>query len=102
MGDKAISESEWKKFSKGRGYKDAALLKALARVESAEDRPTERLEALSDIGKQAEALRKAHKDDKDLGKYLDDRGGPASSNTDFAAISGASAGCGNWLLRVSS
>lgn len=72
MSDKAISETEWKKFSKGRSYKDAALVKALAAAEDTQDKPTERLQALSELGKQADALRRAHKADKELGAYLDD------------------------------
>lgn len=70
MSDKFLSEGEWKKFSKGRDFKDAALLKALAGLDKAKA-PDQELEALDELEKQAELLRKAAKADKDLGGYLD-------------------------------
>jgi len=70
MSDKFLSEGEWKKFSKDRGFKDAALLKALAGVDKARE-PDQELEALDELEKQAELLRKSAKADKDLGGYLD-------------------------------
>lgn len=71
MSDKHLTESEWKKFAKGKNFKDAAFLKALAAVEKAKDAHA-RLDAFDEIDKQADALRKAHKADKDLAAYLDD------------------------------
>jgi hypothetical protein len=70
MSDKFLTESEWKRFAKGRGYKDDALIKGLWALEKAKDSDQE-LAALADIEKQAEALRKAAKGDKELGAYLD-------------------------------
>ncbi|KQP35420.1 hypothetical protein [Pseudorhodoferax sp. Leaf274] len=72
MSDKNLTELEWKKFSKGRNLKDAALVKALADLErAAKSGPDAELAALADIEKQAEVLRKAGKGDKELGAYLD-------------------------------
>ena len=70
MSDKNLTELEWKKFSKGKGFKDAALVKALAALEKAKA-PDVQLEALAEIEKQADALRKGNKADKELGAYLD-------------------------------
>lgn len=71
MSDKSLTELEWKRFSKGRGLKDAALAKALAALEAGRT-PEDKLGALTEIGKQADALRRAHKADKDVVGYLDD------------------------------
>ncbi len=71
MSDKNLTELEWKKFSKGKGFKDAPFLKALAALELART-PEASLQALDDIEKQADVLRKANKADKELGSYLDD------------------------------
>src|SRR5262249_28113800 len=62
-----------KAFAKGKNYKDAALLKELAALDKAEKAgPQAQLEALDDIEKQADALRKtAGKADKELNAYLD-------------------------------
>lgn len=76
MADKHLSEAEWKKFAKGRGLKDAALIGALTawgKAERAE--PAEQLEALAELQKQSEALRKAGKGDKELVAYLDELDG---------------------------
>jgi len=69
MTDKYLSELEWKKFAKGRGLKDAALIKAFAALENAKT-PAQQLEALADIEKQADILRKADKSDKELQTWL--------------------------------
>ena len=71
MSDKSLTEAEWKKFSKGRNLKDAALLKALADLDKAKT-PEAQLEALDEIEKQAELLRKASKSAKEVTSYLDD------------------------------
>ncbi|MBV8379399.1 MAG: hypothetical protein JO369_01365 [Paucibacter sp.] len=70
MADKSLTESEWKKFAKGRDLKDAALLKALAAFEKARE-PADQVEALAAIEKEADALRKFVKGDKDFGAQLD-------------------------------
>ena len=70
MSDKNLTEPEWKKFSKGKDFKDAAFVKALAALGQA-TAPALQLDALADIEKQAEGLRKAYKADKDLTAYLD-------------------------------
>jgi hypothetical protein len=72
MADKRLTETAWKAFSKKHDYKDAALLKALARLDSAGNDPGKQLEALELIEKEAAALRKANKADKDLAGQLDD------------------------------
>lgn len=73
MADKALTESAWKAFSKSGDYKDAAFVKALAALDKAGKAGAQaELDALDEIDKQAEALRKAHKADKKLGDYLDD------------------------------
>lgn len=73
MSDKFLTEREWKAFSKNASYKDGALLKALAGLEKAEkDGPGERLKALDELDKQADALLKANKGDKALADYLSD------------------------------
>lgn len=71
MSDRNITELEWKKFSKGRGFKDGAFVKALAALEAGKT-PEAKLAALADIEKQADLLRKANKADKLLASYLDD------------------------------
>lgn len=71
MSDRNLSELEWKKFAKGKDVKDAAFVKALAALEKAKA-PDQQLKALDEIGKQADALRKAGKGDKDLAGWLDD------------------------------
>ncbi len=74
MSEKNLSESDWKKFSKGQDFKDAALLKALAVFEKAEKSgPAEQqLKALDELDKQAQALLKLHKGDKPLAAYIAD------------------------------
>ncbi|TDP62839.1 hypothetical protein [Roseateles toxinivorans] len=71
MSDKTLTEAEWKKFAKGRGLKDAALLKAMGELDKAKT-PEDQLAALDDIEKQSEQLRKANKADKEVTGYLDD------------------------------
>lgn len=71
VSDKRLTELEWKKFSKGRGFKDATFIKALAALEKAKS-PDATLAALAEIEKQADALGKAQKSDKELATYLDE------------------------------
>jgi len=70
MADKFLTEAEWKKFAKGRDLKDTALLKALAAFEKAKE-PDDQLKALALIEKEADALRKFVKGDKDFSAQLD-------------------------------
>lgn len=71
MGDKYLSEKEWKSFSKNPAVKDAGLIKALAAVEKAERAGSdEQLKALDELDRQAELLLKANKSDKLLANYL--------------------------------
>lgn len=71
MSDKQLSEVEWKKFAKGRDLKDVSLVKALARLEGAEREGEEaQLKALDEVDKQAQALLKLHKADKDIATRL--------------------------------
>jgi hypothetical protein len=70
MADKYLSESDWQKFAKGRGLKDAPLLKAMAAFEKAKD-PAARLDALDEVEKQSDLLRKAGKGDKEMTAYFD-------------------------------
>jgi hypothetical protein len=73
MADKSLTESAWKAFSKTASYKDGALVKALAAYEKSEKSGAqEQLDALDELEKQADLLRKANKADKKLGDYLDD------------------------------
>lgn len=69
MTDRHLTEQEWKRFSKGRALKDGPLVKALAALEKA-SAPAARLEALDEIDKQSDLLRKAGKDDRELVDYL--------------------------------
>lgn len=72
-GEKYLNEADWKKFAKGRDYKDAALLKAFAALDKAEKAgPAQQLEALDEIDKQGQVLLKAAKGDKELAAYLDE------------------------------
>lgn len=71
MADKHLTELEWKKFAKGKGYKDAPLVQAIARLEAAKA-PADQVQALTDIEKQSDTLRKANKGDKELAGYLDE------------------------------
>ena len=72
MTEKNLTEAAWKSFSKGKDYKDAALIKGMAALAKAEKTgPKDELEALDEIGKQADVLRKAGKADKELLAYLD-------------------------------
>ncbi|MBV8379395.1 MAG: hypothetical protein JO369_01345 [Paucibacter sp.] len=70
MPEKLLTEAEWKKFSKGRDLKDAALLKAMAGYDKART-PEAQLKALPLIEKEVELLRKAGKGDKELVAQLD-------------------------------
>lgn len=74
MSEKHLAESAWKTFSAKTGdYKEAPLAKAMAALAKAEKTgPADELQALDDIDKEVEVLRKAHKQDKPLLAYLDD------------------------------
>lgn len=73
MGERFLTTSDWSKFSKGKDYKDAALLKALAAFEKAErSGPGEALKALEELEKQSDQLRKAYRADKQLAAYVGD------------------------------
>lgn len=70
MSDKFLTEAAWKKFSKGRTINDDKLLKSFALLEKAKS-PEDQLEALAEIEKESEKLRKASKGDKEVLSYLD-------------------------------
>ena len=71
MAEKNLTGSAWKAFAKGKGYKDATLLKAFEALEKAEKGPpATQLAALDEVDRQAELLRKLHKADKDLLAWL--------------------------------
>lgn len=71
MADKALSDATWKAFAKGKGYKDAVLLKALEQLDSVDDEPAAaQLSALTAVEAAFDALRKAHKADKALATHL--------------------------------
>jgi hypothetical protein len=73
VNDKYLSEAEWKKFSKGHDFKDAALIKALQALDKAERSGTDvLLKALDEVDRQAQSLLKLHKADKPLAAYLQD------------------------------
>lgn len=73
MPDKSLTEAAWKAFAKQGSYKDAPLLKALASLDKAGKAGGEsELEALDEVEKQVDLLRKAHKGDKKLDDYLSD------------------------------
>jgi len=73
MADKSLSESAWKAFAKKKTLKDAAFVSALGKFEAASKQPPKmQLDLLEALQVQSKALRKAYKDDKELGKYLDD------------------------------
>lgn len=73
MPEKMLTEAAWKSFAKGKDYKDAALLKAMKALDqAAKDDPAAALQALDDIEKQLDALRKTHKGDKALTGQLDE------------------------------
>ncbi|HEY4079245.1 MAG TPA: hypothetical protein VGM81_00995 [Burkholderiaceae bacterium] len=70
MADKFLNEAEWQKFSKGRDFKEAPLLKALAAFSKVKQ-PTDMPAVLDEVEKQADVLRKAGKGDKELIAFLD-------------------------------
>lgn len=71
MAEKALTEAAWKTHARGKGYKDAALLKALADFARAErESPAARVRCLDALDKQADALLKANKADKELAAYV--------------------------------
>ncbi len=73
MSDKNITEMEWKRFAKGRNFKDADFVKGLADLERAKT-PDMQLRALDEIEKQSSLLLKAQKGDKELASYLNETG----------------------------
>ena len=96
MSDNKLTELEWKKFSKGRNLKDAAFVKALAALETGKT-PEDRLAALDEIDRQAGALRKANKADKEVTVYLDDTDKAAAKErklAEFEAKKAAKQGSG--------
>lgn len=71
MAEKALTEAAWKTYAKGKGYKDAGLVKALADFARAErETPEAQLRSLDALDKQAESLLKLNKSDKDLAAYV--------------------------------
>lgn len=71
MADKALSDASWKAFAKGKGYKDAVLLKALEQFDNADgEEAAEQLAALTAVEAAFDVLRKAHKADKALATHL--------------------------------
>lgn len=71
MSDKHLGAKEWQKFAAGRGYKDAALVKALVAAEKAGDDPAQQLPALDVLEAAARELLKQHKADKGLDGYVE-------------------------------
>lgn len=72
MSDDKLGEQPWKRFAKGKDWKDAAFVKALQALDAAGEDAARQLSALQEIDKQAEALRKSAKADKALQGYLDE------------------------------
>ena len=71
MSEKYLTEAAWKSFSKGKGYKDDALLKALAAIARAEKGTAEdRLSALEALVGESTKLGKINPKDKDLASYV--------------------------------
>lgn len=69
MAEKHLTEAAWKSFAGNRGYKDTPLVKALADFGRAEEHDAQQT-ALDAVQKQADALGKANKADKELASYL--------------------------------
>lgn len=73
MSDKNLTFKEWQKFSAGKGYKDAAFLKALTAVDKGAQGPAAaQLQGLEELRSQSRALLKVHKADKALDTWLAD------------------------------
>jgi hypothetical protein len=72
MADKHLTEVEWKRFAKGRGLRDAPLVKALAALEVAGRSGGDELAALEEIERQSQTLRRSVKDDKEVSAYLNE------------------------------
>lgn len=72
MADKHLTELEWKKFSKGKDLKDGPLAKALAALEKGSSGGEDPVEALEEVERQSQALRKSAKGDKTVAAYLDE------------------------------
>ena len=74
MAEKELTEASWKAFDKDKKYKSDALLKAMRILTTLEKGGqglgAEKLKALKDIEDEADALRKANKDAKELGPQL--------------------------------
>jgi hypothetical protein len=79
MSEKNLTEAAWKSFSKGKGYKDDALLKALAAVAKAEKGSADdRLSALETVVGESAKLGKLNPKDKELASYIAEIGKAAS------------------------
>ena len=73
MSDKNLTLKEWQKFSAGKGYKDAAFIKALTVVDKGAQGPAAvQLQGLEELRSQARALLKVHRADKALDTWLAD------------------------------
>jgi hypothetical protein len=73
MAEKLLSESEWKKFTKGKDIKDAALVKAMAAAaKGAQLLPAEQVPLLQELAKQAGKLEDANSKDKQVAGHLAD------------------------------
>jgi len=75
MPERQLTEASWKAFAKGRSYKDAPLLKALAALLKAEKEGAQPLlDALDDVDDAAQSLLKGVKGDKELSSYVTEMG----------------------------
>ncbi len=71
MSEKHLTEAPWKAITVKQKLKDPGLGKALASFETCEEKDhTARLKALDTVEKHAEALKKEHKDKKEIADYL--------------------------------
>jgi hypothetical protein len=72
MSERHLTEASWKTFAKGKGWKDDALLKALAaqaRAEKAPE-PAERIAAVDALAAEFAKLGKANPKEKELAAYV--------------------------------
>lgn len=72
MAEKHLTELEWKKFSKGKDLKDGPLAKALAALEKGSSGGEDPVDALEEVERQSQALRKSAKGDKTVAAHLDE------------------------------
>jgi hypothetical protein len=71
MAEKLLSESEWKKFIKGKDIKDGALVKAMAAAEKGAKLPAaEQVPLLQELARQAGKLEDANSKDKPVAGQL--------------------------------